>query len=139
MKKIAIVYSDYYPEITANLIGEFKQNFLNSNVSVDYLEYKVFGVAEIPYVVSKLSNDFDAVAVFGCVVEGKTYHHELINSYVFDKLYDLSINMDFILGYGILNVRNMTQAVERSQPNTEMNRGYEAFAAINQVLNLDVV
>jgi 6,7-dimethyl-8-ribityllumazine synthase len=139
MKKIAIVYSNYYPEIATRLIDEFKANFSKTDYIVEFSPFEVFGVSEIPFVVATLSDKFDAVAVFGCVVEGETYHHDLMNRYVFDKLYDLSLKNRFVLGYSILNVKNFEQAVERSQPNTEMNRGYEAFAAIKSVFDLSVV
>lgn len=135
MYKIAIIYSDYYPEITKNLISEFKRQFELIDCKVKFEEHQVFGVSEMPYCMSLLE-DVDAVALFGCVLMGETYHHELINSYVFNKVYDLSIEKGIPLGYGILNVKNLEQAQVRSLPETSNNRGLEAFMAIAKQLNL---
>jgi len=131
--KIAIIYSNYYPEITQNLIESFKLCFEKSDFKVEYEMYEVFGVSEIPFCLSRIPKDCKAFAVFGCVVEGETFHHELINRYVFDKLYDYSIETKLPLGYGILNVKNYEQAVERSRLD-EFNRGIEAFNAISYLL-----
>lgn len=135
MYKVAIIYSNYYPEITKNLISEFKRQFEMIQKEVIFEEFEVFGVSEMPFQLSLL-DDVDAVALFGCVLMGETYHHELINSYVFNKVYDLSIEKGIPLGYGVLNVKDLEQAKVRSMPETSNNRGFEAFMAIAKQLNL---
>jgi 6,7-dimethyl-8-ribityllumazine synthase len=135
MYKVAIVYSNYYEDITQNLITEFKRQFELTGKKFFFEEHEVFGVSEIPFQVN-LIEDVDAIAVFGCVLMGETYHHELINNYVFDKVYDLSLEKGMPLGYGILNVKTLEQAKVRCLPEKANNRGYEAFMAIAKQLNL---
>jgi 6,7-dimethyl-8-ribityllumazine synthase len=132
--KIAVVFSDYYSEITTNLISAFKAGCDETFNEIEYLDYEVFGVSEIPYVLNKLEK-VDAIAVFGCVVQGETFHHELINNYVYSKVYDYSIKNSVPLGYGILNVKTLDQALERSKLNSPTNRGVEAYEAIKFLLD----
>jgi 6,7-dimethyl-8-ribityllumazine synthase len=133
MKKIAIIYSDYYPEITGGLMQEFENRFLQSGHTVEFVKKEVFGVSEIPFALKEFV-EFDAIAVFGCVLEGETYHHELINRYVYDKCYDFCFENNIVLGYAILNVRNLEQAKKRCLLNDEVNRGFEAYAAISKLI-----
>jgi 6,7-dimethyl-8-ribityllumazine synthase len=129
MKKIALIYSDYYPEVTSGLKKAFLDNANVQGWTVE--EFEVFGVSEFPFVFKKIANlnSFDGVAVLGCVVEGETYHNGLINSYVFNKLYDLSLDFMLPLGYAILNVKKYDDALMRSKPD-DNNRGLEAFESL---------
>jgi 6,7-dimethyl-8-ribityllumazine synthase len=133
MKKIAVIYSNYYQEITSSLIDVFKQTL--GETEFEFMEFEVFGVSEIPYKLSSLNlADFAGAAVFGCVLEGETYHHELINNFVFNSLYDISIKNKLPLGYGILNVKTMQQARERAMPQKDTNRGFEAAMALKSLI-----
>ncbi len=129
MKKIALIGSNYYPEITSGLSNTFLKLCRDSNWHVD--EFMVYGVSEMPLKFKSLAllNEYDGIAVLGCVVKGETYHNSLINSYVFNKIYDLSLEYMIPLGYGILNVKSYDDAVARSLLNKN-NRGIEVFESL---------
>jgi len=129
MKKIALIYSDYYPEVTSGLKKAFLDKANAPGWKVE--EFEVFGVSEFPFVFKRIANlnSFDGVAVLGGVGEGETYHNGLINSYVFSKLCDLSLDFMLPLGYAILNVKKYDDALMRSKLD-DNNRGLEAFESL---------
>lgn len=136
MKKIALIYSDYYKEVTDGLISGFLKNVNTNDWQVD--NFKVYGVSEFPYFMNKILKEsnanYDAFAFMGCVIEGETYHNSLINNYVYNKLYDLSVDSLTPIGYGILNVKNLNDALNRSIDNDD-NRGLEAYFALKHLLS----
>ena len=75
--KICIVVSDYYKDISENLIKgciyELKKNGYK-NLKIKY----VSGAFEIPNVISKNLNRYDGFIALGCVIKGKTPHFDFI-------------------------------------------------------------
>lgn len=133
MKKIAVVYSDYYPEIVSPMIQLFKMKAKQNNDNWDIFDFRVFGTFELPLMVKqKIQEGYDAVAVFGCVIKGKTFHHELINLSVVPKLLDLSVDNSVPIGVSVLTVKSYRQAVSRSKGTD--NRGSEAYESIKSFL-----
>ena len=89
MKKILIINSNYYKEISSNLVLSAK-NVLKG------LKFKVFiinvpGVHEIPVTIKKNIKKFDAFLALGCVIKGQTPHFDLICSSTFSAIMKLSI------------------------------------------------
>lgn len=131
--KVAVVYSDYYPEIVDPMKSCFKDEILKNADNWKVTEFRVFGTFEIPLMVKRaLDQGFDAIAVFGCVIQGKTFHHELINMSVVPKLLDMSVASGIPIGVSILTVRSYKQAIKRSSG--VHNRGLEAYSSIKSFL-----
>ena len=88
--KICIVVSNYYKIISENLlkgsISELKRNNYQ-NIKIKY----VSGTFEIPNMISKNINKFDAFIAIGCVIKGKTDHYYFISQAVTSGLMNLSI------------------------------------------------
>ena len=76
--KICIVVSDYYKDISDNLlkgsIKELKKNKYK-NIKIKF----VSGAFEIPNIISKNINKFDAFIALGCVIKGETDHYYFIS------------------------------------------------------------
>ena len=70
-KKILIVVSDYYKDISKTLLESTKK-YLNKKTSLKIV--KVPGVFEIPVTISKNIKKFDGFIAIGCVIRGKTAH-----------------------------------------------------------------
>jgi len=132
MKKIAIVYSDYYKDVTQGLLDSAlsKSDELNYEVST----YRVSGCMEIVFRVKELllEKKFDAVAVYGCVIEGETFHNHLIQNNVYQFLMQLSLEFMCPIGFGILTVKSYEQALARSIG--DKSRGHEAIEALDSLL-----
>ena len=130
-KKILIVSSNYYSDISNNL----------ETGAIDILkeygfEYKLInspGSFEIPYIIKKNINDFDGFIALGCVIKGDTYHFEVISNETSRKIMDLSIDHIVPIGLGILTCFNLEQAILRSDVNKK-NKGREAALACIELL-----
>ena len=59
---------------------------------------------------------YDGVVALGCVIQGETYHFELVSNELARGLMDLSIDRQIALGNGILTVDNEAQALARRAP-----------------------
>ena len=124
-KKVLIVVSDYYKDISVSLLKSTKK-FLNKKTKLHII--KVTGVFEIPVVISKNINKFDGFVALGCVIKGKTPHFDLISKSVIDAIMHISINSKKPVGNCILTCFNYKQALARR------NKGKEAALALNSIL-----
>ena len=137
-KKVLLVCSPYYKDITQNLIkGAIK--VLRSN-SVEYKIINVPGALEIAPSIKifseKSSKDilFDGFVALGCIIRGETYHFEIVSNESARALSDLSITYSLPIGNGILTVENKEQAIERSDP-LRLNKGAGADLACLYLIN----
>ena len=126
MNKIAIVHSDYYPEVIENLLNGINEDIDNS---FELSSFKVPGSWDIVYKINALSKDYNIFIAVGVICKGKTDHYEYISNAVANGLINLSINNDVYIANCVLNVHNLEQAKKRSEGNN--NKGAEAAKAIN--------
>ena len=106
--KLLIVASDYYKDITQNLIKGCLSKIKSKNKNVVVM--KVPGTFEIPVVISKNLKKFDGFIALGCVIKGETPHFDfLCNSTFFLYLIYLPKSKKPI-GNGIITALNMSQA-----------------------------
>ena len=125
-KKICIVEANYYPDISDMLLkGALKA--LEKYGFDDPI--KVPGIFEIPVMIAKKIDEFDAFIALGCVIKGKTPHFNLISKAVIKAIMDLSIRYKKPIGNGIITCLNKKQAFERANPNKK-NKGGEAAKAV---------
>ena len=137
-KKVLVVCSPYYKDITQNLIkGAIK--VLRSN-SVEYKIINVPGALEIAPSIKIYSEKsskeilFDGFVALGCIIRGETYHFEIVSNESARALSDLSITYSLPIGNGILTVENKEQAIERSDP-LRLNKGAGAALACLSLIN----
>ena len=137
-KKVLLVCSPYYKNITQNLI-KGAISVLRSN-SVEYKIINVPGALEIAPSIKiyseKSSKDilFDGFVALGCIIRGETYHFEIVSNESARALSDLSITYSLPIGNGILTVENKEQAIERSDP-LRLNKGAGAALACLSLIN----
>ena len=131
-KKILIVSSDYYNEVSKNLetgvINTLKENKFNYD-----LIYAP-GCFEIPYLIKRNISNYMGFIALGCIIKGDTYHFEVIANETSRKIMDLSVNFDVPIGFGILTCYTIEQAIIRSDIN-QQNKGREAALACIKLLN----
>ena len=134
-KKGLIVVSNYYEDISKNLINSCKEILKKHSHQFDVKI--VNGSLEIPTLISinikkKKYNFFIAL---GCIIKGKTPHFDFISEAITKSLLDLSIANNIPVTNGIITSLNYTQAKERSSKNR--NKGKEAaLAAISLLKNI---
>ena len=130
-KRILVTVSDYYKEISDNLLLGVN-DYLNTNKNFSKEIIKVPGTFEIPFIINKYKNKFDGYIALGCVVRGETFHFEIICNEVTRKIMDLSIDINKPIGFGIITCENIEQAIKRSS--STQNKGAEAAKACQKLL-----
>ena len=142
--RIAIVSSMFNEEISNSLISGALQCYKDiTNQDFDKLHvFKVPGAFEIPFFVknllSKSSNDFDAVVTLGCVIKGETAHFEYISESVTNAIMELNLNRssNIPIIYGVLTTYNYEQALNRCL-NDKTNKGYEVMGSAIKMIDLN--
>ena len=92
MKKILIINSNYYENISNNLLVGAKRKLFLSKYSLSQIN--VPGIFEIPIAIRRSVKKFDGFIALGCVIKGQTPHFDLISSSVFNAITKLSINFN---------------------------------------------
>ena len=138
-KKVLLVCSPYYKDITSNLV-KGASDLLEAN-SVDYKILYVPGALEIAPAIKLVLDKyiqnpfFDGYVALGCVIKGETYHFEIVANESSRAITNLSINYSIPIGNGILTVSDKDQAIKRSDPN-QMNKGAGAALACLSLINI---
>ena len=124
MKKILIVVSDYYEDISSSLTKAAKNKLSNFSTKI----IKVPGVFEVPVTISKNIKKYDAFIALGCVIKGETPHFDFISNASTQAIMKLSVDSKKPIGNGIITCLNKRQAKARSR------KGKEAAKAVVSVL-----
>tara|TARA_E500000331_G_C16906137_1_gene561299 strand:- start:134 stop:556 length:423 start_codon:yes stop_codon:yes gene_type:complete len=133
MKKILIVNSCYYKEISNNLVLNTKKKLLNVKFKISILN--IPGAFEIPISIRKNINKFDGFVALGCVIKGQTPHFDLLCSSLFNSILSLSVKYNKPIGNGVITALNLNQAKQRSKKNSnKQNKGSEAANAVISIL-----
>ena len=135
MKKVLIVNADYYKDISKRLVLSAKNLLKKNKISCKIIN--VPGVFEIPFILRKYINRFDAFVVLGCVIKGRTQHFQLISKSTFHAIIKISVNFNKPITNGIITCFNMKQAIQRSSTNKQSNKtnkGQEAAKAVVALL-----
>ena len=126
MYRFAIVASEYNSVIMDRLIEGAKRT-LKDQRHVQVI--RVPGAFEIPLAAKRaaISKKYDAVVALGCVMRGETPHFEYISSAVSYALQQVALDANVPVGFGLLTVDTVQQAMDRSGESG--NKGGEAAAA----------
>ena len=134
MKNILIVNSNYYKEISNNLVLNTKKKLLKVKFKISILN--IPDAFEIPISIRKNINKFDGFVALGCVIKGQTPHFDLLCSSLFNSILSLSIKYNKPIGNGVITALNLNQAKQRSKTNSNKpNKGSEAANAVISILN----
>jgi len=130
-KKILIVISNYYEEISKNLLKGSIEELKSNKIEYDILYAP--GCYEIPFLISKNIKKYKGFIALGCVIRGETYHFELIANECARKIMDISNHNLKPIGFGVLTCDNIKQAKVRSDV-MKKNKGKEAANACIKLL-----
>ena len=132
--RILIVTSRYYAHIAAELEASVVEGLGKVGATHEFLE--VPGAFEIPGAIAMAAQtgEWDGFVALGCVIRGETSHYDLITNHVARGLMELSIS-GVPLGFGVLTVENVEQALERAAT-TRMNKGGESMDVAIEMANL---
>ena len=98
---------------------------------------RVPGAYEMPLAVDKLaaSRRFDGIIVLGAVIRGATPHFDFVAGECVKGIASASQRHGLPIGFGILTVDTIEQAIERAGTKAG-NKGVEATLALIEMVNL---
>ncbi len=133
MYRFAIVASDYNSVIMDRLITGARRA-LKDQKQVNLI--RVPGSFELPVAAKHVavSKKYDGIVALGCVLRGETPHFEYISRAVSDGLQRVALETGIPVGFGVLTVDTVEQAMERSGESG--NKGFEAAMAAFQMINV---
>ncbi len=131
--RVLIVEARFYERISdALLTGAIA---VLDEAGAHYDRIAVPGALEVPAAIAmavdaaqRRKAPYDGVVALGCVIQGETYHFELVSNESARGLMDLSIDRQLAIGNGILTVDNEAQALARSS-GPGRNKGASAARA----------
>jgi len=106
----------------------------------DIVVVKTPGAWEIPLALRDLARTatkvkFDALVALGAVIRGGTPHFEYVSAEVSKGVFQVSLEVDLPIGFGLLTCDSLEQALERSGAKGG-NKGSEAAMAAVEVADL---
>lgn len=123
--RIGVAVAEYNEAITSGLL-EGALTMLEAAGCSDIVVVRVPGSFELPLVVHRLAaQGLDAVVALGAVVKGDTDHYTHIAAQAAAGLMRAALDTGVPVGFGVLTVTDMAQAIERSKPGPG-NKGAEA-------------
>ena len=113
--RVLIVEARFYEAISDALLAGATHVLDEAGATYDRIA--VPGALEVPAAIAmavdaaqKKRAPYDGVVALGCVIQGETYHFELVANESARGLMDLSVNRQLAIGNGILTVDNEAQA-----------------------------
>ena len=136
--RILIVEARYYEDISDKLLAGAVAVLESAGASFDRIS--VPGALEVPPAIAMALDaakaqrePYDGVVALGCVIQGETYHFDLVSNESARGLMDLAVNRQIPLGNGILTVDNEAQAYARLGGNHGHKGAQAARAALTMV------
>ena len=136
--RVLIVEARFYEHIADALLAGATRVLDEAGAQYDRLS--VPGALEVPAAIAMAVDaatakrtPYDGVVSLGCVIQGETYHFELVSNESARGLMDLSIDRQLAIGNGILTVDSETQALARSTPDGRNKGAAAARAALAMV------
>lgn len=137
--KVAIISASWHPEICDSLIAGAMRALQEAQVAKIEI-IKVPGSFELPLAAQfALDSGFDAAIVLGVVLRGETPHFDYVCQGVTAGVMQASLDRGKPIGFGVLTVDNVDQAIARSGiPGSKEDKGYDSAIAALELLRVKV-
>lgn len=136
-KRIAIISARWHREICQAMVAGAQRALTSAGITnPDLIE--VAGSFELP-LAAKIAFDsgIDAAVVLGVVVRGETPHFDYVCQGVTEGIMNLSLNTGKPIGFGVLTVDTVEQAIARSGvPGSKEDKGYDSAMAALDLLRI---
>jgi 6,7-dimethyl-8-ribityllumazine synthase len=139
--RIAIIASRFNELIVKELISGAEDILLRHGVSDTQLVLvRVPGAYEIAHAAKLIaqSGKFHGIVALGCVIRGETAHFDYVAGASNSGLMNVSLEHAIPVGFGILTVDNLDQALARAGSKAG-NKGAEAALAVLEQINLSAL
>ena len=111
----AIVISRYYGELAERLERGARAGFSEAGIE-DVPAFEVAGAFELPLgaLYAAQSGRFDGVVALGAVIRGETTHYDHVCEECARGIQDVQLRTGVPVGFGVLTVENLDQALART-------------------------
>ena len=128
-KKILIISSEFYPEISENLFQGVKVILEKEKINFD--RKTINGSLEIPFLLEKYKKNYLGYIVLGCIIRGETEHYNVVKNISVENIYRIAYENLLPLSTALLTVENYSQAIERSDIKKKNLGGKAAEVCLN--------
>ena len=130
--RLLVIQAPYYEQVVGGMRRGAERVFAEAGASAEAVD--VAGAFELPAalrmaLLSQAGSRFDGYLILGCVVRGETDHYDHICRETCRGVMDLATETGAAIGFGLLTVDTLPQAVARSGED-RMNKGAEAAQAL---------
>ena len=135
--KVAVISARWHEELCNSLVSGAQRALSQAKVSMDPVIY-VPGSFELPLAAQNaLDNGADAAVVLGVVVRGETPHFDYVCQGVTNGVIQVSLSRSKPIGFGVLIVDNVEQAIARSGvEGSKEDKGFDASVAALELLRV---
>ena len=136
--RVGIVAAQFNDFIVDRLVGGAVDALLKLGAEPGEIEIiKVPGAFEMPLALKKiaLARRYDALVALGCVIRGATPHFDYVAGEASRGVAQLSLKYDIPIGFGVLTVDTIEQAIERAGTKAG-NKGVDAALSAVEMATL---
>ncbi len=135
---VAVVVGRWHQFICDRLLQGALEVLNESGIADDAIDIVyVPGAFEMPLAVKRIADrgKHKAIVTLGAVIKGDTPHFDFVAGECARGIADVSLEYDIPIGFGVLTVNNVDQALARAEKG-EANKGREAAAAAIEMTDL---
>lgn len=135
--KVAVISARWHREICDALVDGAQRALSQAKIDIIPVIH-VPGSFELPLAAQyALDAGADAAVVLGVVVRGETPHFDYVCQGVTQGIMNVSLARSKPIGFGVLTVDSVTQAIARSGvPGSSEDKGYDATVAALELLRV---
>ena len=135
--RVAIISASWHEQICADLIGGARKALEAAKIKPEPVIY-VPGSFELPLAAQlALDSGFDASVVLGVVLRGETPHFDYVCQGVTQGIMQVSLSRSKPIGFGVLTVDTVEQAIARSGiAGSKEDKGFDSAVAALEILRV---
>ncbi len=137
-ERIALIASRYNDFIVSHLIAGATDALVRHGADANLIDLiRAPGAFELPLVAQRIAqtNRYHGIVALGAVMRGDTPHFDFVANEAVKGLAMVSLEFKIPVGFGVLTVDTLEQAIERAGTKAG-NKGAEAALAVVETLNL---
>lgn len=128
--RILVIQAPYYAEVVGGMLAGARGVLEGVGASLEVVD--VAGAFELPAALRMAlgaPDRWDGFLLLGCVVKGETDHYDFICAAVCQGAMTVASEYGAPVGFGLLTVTSLDQAIARARPDHN-NKGVEAAHAV---------
>ncbi|WP_424139507.1 6,7-dimethyl-8-ribityllumazine synthase [Roseomonas chloroacetimidivorans] len=127
--RVLVIQAPYYADVVGGMVEGALAVLAGIGAEAEVVD--VAGAFELPAALRMAirTGRYEGFLIFGCVVKGETDHYDHICREACRGVMDISVETAAPIGFGLLTVHTIEQAIARSSPDRH-NKGVEAANAM---------